>query len=137
MKFSLGLCLVHPAISGSAISCAMGIRDKNNHRMSVGDLRMTPKGTLLKGTNYETKWSTWKMVSRRRDFFVAAIEAAKSWEPSENFYREFADSGGEVNLNIGFGNSYNLGDDLSLEHVEYLRTNQVTLGLEIFPGVTF
>jgi hypothetical protein len=105
--------------------------------MSVGDVRMTPKGTLLRGTNYETKWSTWKIVSRRRDFFVAAIEAAKSWEPFDNFYREFAESGGEVNLIVELGKSYNLGDSLSLEHVEYLRTNQVTLGLEIFPGVTF
>jgi hypothetical protein len=30
-----------------------------------------------------------------------------------------------------------LGDNLSPEHAEYLQTNCVTLGLEIFPGVTF
>jgi hypothetical protein len=105
--------------------------------MSVGEFRTTPRGSLLRGTNRETRWSTSKMVSRRRDFFVAAIEAAKSWEPFDNFYREFAESGGKVNLIIEFGNSYNLGDSLTLEHIGYLQCNRITLGLELYPGVSF
>src|SRR5439155_25358710 len=53
-RVDVELFIVHPTVSPAEITAALGLEAHFAHR--VGDVRKTPKGTLLEGQYQDTRW---------------------------------------------------------------------------------
>lgn len=130
-RFDVDLFVVHPSLDPADISRALGLEGHFSQR--VGDLRRTPKGTLLSGVYPDYRWrhcirpsTTEKGISAELANFIEKLE------PYKEFFANVRTAGRETSIVLNFlGDGY-LADVIPSATLVRLANLGLDLGIEAF-----
>jgi hypothetical protein len=130
-RFDVELFVVHPTLSPSDISRALGLDAHISH--AVGQPRVTPKGNPLRGTYPDTRWRHTLRHTVRDQWFVAQLsEFVESLKSRREALAELRASGGKTELIIQFlGDGY-FGDKIGHETLSAIVDLGLSLNIECF-----
>jgi Domain of unknown function (DUF4279) len=130
-RFHVELFIVHPVLSPTEISSALGLEADTAHR--VGAPRKTPKGTPLSGNYTDTRWRHCIERSVTDQWFAAeATKLLDRLEPHRAFFSELKSTGGKACLIIQFFADGYLSDEIPLSDLSRLVELGLDLGIECF-----
>lgn len=122
---ALSLRISHPKIESKTISEAVNLLPGAS--WSAGDLRMTPKGRLLKGQRTSSFWTAKLAINKEKSIEENLQDTLNSLEKSSSFFKQIISTGGKVELFMGW---FVNGNDGFILVTELLR-RFVLLGISI------
>jgi len=131
-RVSVELFIVHPTMSATEISAALGIEAHITHR--VGDPRKVPKGTPLGGHYRDTRWRHSIRHELRGQHFADKITAlVNSLTPHKAFLNSVRATGGDAQIIVQFlGDDGYLGDTVPMQTLATMSELQLDFGIECF-----
>jgi hypothetical protein len=130
-RFDVELFIVHPTIDPSEITIALGLEPKVSHR--VGDRRVTPKGTLLKGNNPDTRWRYSARYTVSNQWFADKVDSlVAQLLPHRDYLSLLLQTGGRLTLIVQFlGDGY-FGDEIPQSTLTKIADLGLSLSIECF-----
>src|SRR5215471_1164240 len=130
-RVNIDLFIVHPTMAPAEISDALGLEAHFAHL--VGDVRKTPKGTLLSGKYKDTRWRHRIRYELRGQWFAAEVTTfVNRLLAHKTFFHHVRATGGSAQIIVNFlGDGY-LGDTVPVESLAKMAELQLDLGLECF-----
>ena len=129
--FRVELLVRHPTLTPDEITLALSLEPSIAHR--IGDIRTTPKGTVLPGSRPDTRWRHVRRHETTGQWFASKVaELLAELEPHRDFLRALRATGGRAEVIVQFlGDGY-FGDALPVPTLSRLADLDLELGLEIF-----
>lgn len=132
-RFFLVLFIVHPTLTPEEISKALGMEADIAH--CVGAPRRTSKGTLLSGTNADTRWRHGTEYVIEIQWFASEVSRLiDKLQPHKAFFNDVKSAGGTASIVFQFMDGF-LADELSSETLARLGDLDLSLGIECFAGI--
>jgi hypothetical protein len=130
-RVDVELFIVHPTISPGEISAALGLDGHFVH--CGGDLRRTPKGTLLEGRYQDTRWRHSIRYDLEDQWFAEKItKFVDSLVPHKQFLHSVRATGGTAEIIIQFLGGGYFGDSLPLDALAKMTELQLSFGIECY-----
>lgn len=125
------LFIIHPTMTPAEITAGLGLAAHIAHR--VGDVRKSPKGTILGGQYQDTRWRHCIRYELNDQWFADKIAAlVNSLAPHKAFLHRVRATGGSAEIIIQFlGDGY-LGDNVPLQTLATMTELQLDFGIECF-----
>jgi len=120
----------HPSYSADSISQMLNMSPSN--ASSVGEHRMTPKGSQLKGVYKETVWSR-SLSIEGGDVSNSIEELISTLQKRKLDISKIISTGGNILITIDLPGNLNIGEELSVSQLFYLSSLQISFGFEVFP----
>lgn len=134
--FCASLCITHPSIDPETISIKLGQIPTTSRR--AGQQRVTPTGRRLNYKNKETYWSLRLheekvLTSKNIELEASLQEWIDRLQPQEAFFLELINSGGYIELFIGwFAEGNNFGASLPPTLLRQATKLNIAIGLDIY-----
>jgi Domain of unknown function (DUF4279) len=130
-RFHVELFIVHPTLSPTDISSALGLEAHSAHR--VGDPRKTPKGTPLAGIYPDTRWRHCVECSVTGQWFAAEVtKLLDRLEPQKAFFANLKSTDGNASIIVQFFGDGYLSDAVPLSDLSRLVELGLEFGIECF-----
>jgi hypothetical protein len=129
-RFELSLRLRHPRITAEQISAGLNLTPR--YSWTVGQPRLRRDGVEITHSNAETYWSL-RVENGSADLVSAIDTAVTQLEERRAFIQEFLNSGGSIDLFIGwFLLGQSGGESLPSELLHRLGTLGIDLALDVY-----
>ena len=129
--FDVQLFIVHPTMDPTDIATALGLDGHFVHR--VGDIRKTPKGTVLQGTYPDTRWRHCVRHNLEGQWFAKQItEFVDRLAPHKEFFGGVRSTGGKACIILQFLGDRYFGDDVPIETLAKLVDLELDFAIECF-----
>jgi hypothetical protein len=130
-RVDVELLIVHPTMAPAEITAALGLEAHVAH--TVGEPRMTPKGTILKGQYQDTRWRHCIRYELNAQWFADRITMlVDRLAPHKEFLARVRATGGHATLVLQFlGDGY-LADNVPLDTLAKMADLQLDFGIECF-----
>ncbi len=129
--FHVELLIVHPTIDPAVITATLGMEAIRSHR--VGDPRMTPKGTVLPGNYFDTRWRFVTEYTTSNQWFLDKVDdLIDRLEPHKTFLLELLATGGTSSIIIQVFSDGYLGDKISRATLAKIVDFGLDLSFECF-----
>lgn len=129
-SYEVSLSISHATMEPDSITKALNLEPEDSHR--AGDLRRTPKGTLLDGHYEESFWQHSYQVPDNSDFESTLCHIADSLAARLNLFRAITGSGGRAVLSIGLFSDGNIGATITHDLMRSLSELTIDLELDIY-----
>ena len=130
-RVDVELFIVHPTMTSEGISTALGL--EAHAAYTVGEQRMTPKGTPLQGEYADTRWRHCIRYELNDQWFADKITAlVDSLAPRKAFLHGVRATGGTAQVIIQFFGDGYLGDKVPLATLAKMAELQLDFGIECF-----
>ena len=132
--FSVSLQVNHPTIDPDAITAALGLAPQRLHR--VGEQKITPKGTLLKGRYLTNVWWLPLDLKGVADLIPFLEDLVSRLEASGDFLSRLAESGGRTELFCGIFTESNWDEIIPHQLSGRLAAMKIDVRLDAYPNKT-
>ena len=131
-RVDVELFIVHPTISPDQISAALGL--EGHFAVRVGDLRRTPRGTLLEGRYKDSRWRHSIQHALIDQWFADKITAfVDALLPHKQLLHDVRATSGTAELIIQFLDDGYFGDSVPLDTLAKMAELQLSFGIECYP----
>jgi hypothetical protein len=128
-RLEVQLFIVHPTLTPSEITAALGLEAKFSHQ--VGDQRKTLNGALRSGFYPDTRWRHTRLFTITDQWFAEYVnELVEYLEAHQNFLHDLRITGGKTTLIVVWLGAGYFGDVITKETLAKLVRLDVDLGIE-------
>jgi hypothetical protein len=130
-RFHVELFVVHPTFDPAYVSAELGLEAHFAHR--VGDSRKTPKGRLLQGDYWDTRWRHCVECSTTDQFYAAEVTRfVDRLEPHKAFFASLKSTGGTACVVIQFFGDGYFSDEIPHSTLAKLVELELALAVECY-----
>jgi len=134
-RYCVSLRITHPSIDPNEITLALGRKPVGQWR--AGELRISPKGTILGGIRKESFWRCHPHEEHRLSSQAQYLEdylklLTDELEQFEDFLSSITSTGGRIEYFVGLFSENNIGNVFSSSLLKKIGTLNIDLSLDIY-----